>query len=321
MKKTISILIILGLLFSAGCTKQEQSGPVRVGTLKGATSVGLLSLMEKNEAGESDVSLSFEVFVAIDELVAKIASGEVDIATVPANMASILYSRTKGEITVININTLGVLYILSARNDISSIADLKGKTVYLSGKGTVPDLTLQYLLAQNNISLSDLTIEYKTEQTEAAAALASDKNAVALLPQPFAAAVMKNSSSVKINLDLTKEWENTEGSGSPVTGVTVVRNQFLRDNPETVKKFLAEHKTSAEFAVSNPDETAVLAVKYGIIDNEAVAKDAIPLCSTVCISDSAQMKALLGSYLNVLFGMNPETVGGSMPEDNFYYKP
>ena len=321
MKKVINILLVLCLLFAAGCTKQEQNGPVRIGTLKGATSIGLLSLMEKNEAGESDTDLIFEVFVAIDELTAKIAGGEIDIATVPANMASILYSRTNGEITVININTLGVLYILSARNDISSVADLKGKTLYLSGKGTVPDLTLQYLLAQNNMSMSDLKVEYKSEQTEAAAALAADSNAVALLPQPFAAAVMKNNSSVKINLDLSKEWEKTEGAGSPVTGVTVVRNQFLKDNPEAVKKFLAEHQASAEFAQSNPKEAAALAVKFGIIDNESVAEDAIPLCSTVCISDNAQMKELLGSYLKVLYEMNPETVGGSLPEDSFYYKP
>ena len=321
MKKITSILLILCLLFSAGCTAQEQSGPVRVGTMKGATALGLLSLMEKSEAGETENEYSFAIIVAVDELIAKIANGEIDIATVPANLASILYSRTNGEITVININTLGVLYILSARNDISSIADLKGKTLYLSGKGTVPDLTLQYLLAQNNMSMSDLKVEYKTEQTEAAAALAADSNAVALLPQPFAAAVMKNNSSVKINLDLTKEWEKTEGAGSSVTGVTVVRNQFLKDNPKTVEKFLTEHKASAEYALSNPGETAALAVKFGIIDNEAIAEDALPLCNIVCISDNAQMKELLGGYLKVLFDMNPETVGGSLPEDNFYYKP
>jgi len=259
---------------------------------------------------------------AADELLTKVVSGDLDIALVPANVASVLYNKTKGNVTAIDINTLGVLYVVSGDDSIKSVADLKGKTVYMTGKGTTPDYVINYLLAENGLTKDDVKLEYKSEPTEVAALLKENSDAIGLLPQPFVTVAMAQNEDLKLVLDLTKEWEAVQGeSGSQlVTGVTIVRNDYLVDNKEAVDNFLKEHKTSADFAVSNPDETAELVAAQGIIEKAPIAKKALPYCNITCITGEDMNPAISG-YLQVLFDQEPASVGGTLPADDFYYLP
>lgn len=291
--------------------------PIRVGSLKGPTSMGLLALMDSDDAGKYE----FSMVTAADELVASVASGKTDIALVPANVASVLYNRTNGGVTVIDINTLGVLYVLSADPSLQSVADLKGKTVYLTGKGTTPDYVARYLIRDSGLDEGDVTLEYKSEATEVASILAGRDDATALLPQPFATVAMAQNPSYRIALDLTKEWDLLQqGKGSRlVTGVTIVRNAFLEGHEEEVRAFLDEHQASAEAALQFPEETAQRIVRAGIIEKAPVAQKALPYCSITCIT-GREMKEALSGYLSVLFGQDPQSVGGAMPGDDFYFE-
>lgn len=257
---------------------------------------------------------------AADELVAAVSSGDVDIALVPANVASVLYNKTEGKISVLDINTLGVLYVVESKDTIQSVSDLKGKTLYLTGKGTTPDYALQYVLSQNGLTTDDVTLEYKSEAAEVAAVLANDENAIGLLPQPFVTVACNQNEKLHIALDLTEEWDKAQGEdGSQlVTGVTIVRNDFLENNEEVVKTFLEESKTSVEFTNSHQDEAAELIVQQGIVEKAAIAKQAIPYCNITYI-DGEAMKTALGGYLSVLHKQDAQSVGGQLPGDDFYY--
>lgn len=307
---------------TAAQAESEGKVLVKAGSLKGPTSMGLVSLMDQAKKGEALNTYDFTMVTAADELLAKVVSGDLDIALVPANVASVLYNKTKGNVTVIDINTLGVLYVVSGDDSIKTIADLKGKTVYMTGKGTTPDYVINYLLAENGLTKDDVTLEYKSEATEVAAVLKENSDAIGLLPQPFATVAMAQNENLKLVLDLTKEWETLQGdSGSQlVTGVTIVRNDFLADNKEAVDNFLKEHKDSADYAASNPDETAELVAAQGIIEKAPVAKKALPYCNITCITGE-DMKAALSGYLQVLFDQEPSSVGGTLPADDFYYLP
>lgn len=292
-------------------------GAIRVGSLKGPTSMGLVSLMN---SGASANQYDFKMVTAADELVASVASGKLDIALVPANVASVLYNKTEGGISVIDINTLGVLYIVSSDDSIKSVADLKGKTVYLTGKGTTPDYVIKYLLKANGLAETDVTLEYKSEATEVAAVLKEKPDAIGLLPQPFVTVACAQNEALKIVLDLTAEWDKVQGEDGSrlVTGVTIVTNDFLKNNEEAVKVFLSDHKVSAEAAVSNPDATADQIVQAGIIEKAPIAKKALPYCNITFI-EGDEMKAALAGYLNVLYEQDPKSVGGKLPADGFYY--
>ena len=295
---------------------------IRVGSLKGPTSMGLVHLMDLNEKGEAGNQYEFTMVAAADELLAKVASKELDIALVPANVSSVLYNKTKGGVSVIDINTLGVLDIVASDDSITGIADLAGKTLYLTGKGTTPDYVLHYLLEANGLSGEDVTLEYKSEAAEVAAVLKEQPDAIGLLPQPFVTAACAQNEALSIVLDLTQEWQKVQGeSGSQlVTGVTLVRNEFLEANPEAISVFLEEHAKSAEFANASPDEASELIAALGIIEKAPVAKKALPYCNITCITGE-DMKAALSGYLQVLFDQEPSSVGGAMPADTFYYIP
>lgn len=295
---------------------------VRVGSLKGPTSMGLVQLMDLQSKGESLCDYEFTMVTAADELLGKVVSKDLDIALVPANVASVLYNKTEGAISVIDINTLGVLDIVASDDTIKSIADLKGKTLYLTGKGTTPDYVIHYLLSENGLSESDVTLEYKSEAAEVAAVLKEQPDAIGLLPQPFVTAACAQNENLKIVLDLTKEWQAVQGEGGSqlVTGVTIVRNEFLEEYPDAVTLFLAEHQESAAFANTNPDETAELIAAAGIIEKAPIARKALPYCNITCITGD-NMQAALSGYLQVLFEQDAKSVGGSLPEDNFYYIP
>ena len=293
---------------------------VRVGSLKGPTSIGLMKLMKDAEEKTAANDYTFTMETAADALLPMIIQGELDIALVPANVASVLYHKTEGAITVIDINTLGVLYMVSADTSLTGIGDLKGKTIYLTGKGTTPDYALHYILGQNGISEADVTLEYKSEAAEVAAVLANEPESIGLLPQPFVTAACAQNESLQVIFDLTKEWRAVQGEeGSElVTGVTIVRNEFLQENKEAVERFLEEHKASAEFANDHVEETAELVAEKGIIEKAQVAAKAIPNCN-ITYMDGEEMKTALSGYLSVLMEQNPESIGGKLPEDDFYY--
>ncbi|MCM1049560.1 MAG: ABC transporter substrate-binding protein [Clostridiales bacterium] len=321
--------IVLCALFLTGCGKEAKTAvneqvktQVRVGSLKGPTSIGLVYLMNQSENGETANDYTFTMAAAADELLPKMISGDMDIVLVPSNVASVLYNKTEGGVSVIDINTLGVLYMVSGDESIQSMEDLKGRTIYLTGKGTTPDYVLQYLLSENGITTDDVTLEYKSEATEVAAVLAENPDKVGVLPQPFVTAACMQNEELSIVIDMTAEWAAIQGEGgsSLVTGVTVVRNDFLNENPAAVMEFLQEHKASAAYANDNVEAVSELVAKYGIIEKAPVAAKAMPYCNITYIDGKAMKQALAG-YLEVLYGQDAASIGGSLPDDDFYYIP
>lgn len=296
-----------------------ESVEVKIGSLKGPTSMGLVYLMDQAEKGESANQYEFTMVAGADELLPSVISGDLDIVLVPANVASVLYNKTEGGVSVIDINTLGVLYMVSGNADIKEMADLAGKTVYLTGKGTTPDYVTQYLLAENNLT-DEVTLEYKSEATEVAAMLVEDTDAIGVLPQPFVTAACAQNENLSVVMDLTKEWAAIQGEGGSqlVTGVTVVRNDFLNENQAAVDKFLEEHKASAAYANENVEEAAELVVSAGIMEKAAVAAKAMPNCNITYI-DGTDMKTALSGYLEVLYNQDAGSVGGALPAEDFYY--
>ena len=291
--------------------------------LKGPTAMGMVSLMNQADQGEiTDENYNFQIVASPDEVTPAIAQGTADIAAVPANLASVLYQKTDGGVQVLTINTLGVLYLVENGDQIQNISDLKGKTIYASGKGATPEYALNYILKENGLTPGeDVQIEWKSEHTECVAALAEHEDAIALLPQPFVTTAQSKNDSLRVALDLTEEWDNIQkengGNSSLVTGVTVVRTEFVQEHPEIVEDFMERYQESVTFVNDHAEEAAKMIGNYDIIPEE-IAKKALPECNIVYI-DGAEMKEKLSGYLEVLKQENPQAVGGTLPTDEFYY--
>lgn len=287
---------------------------IKVAALKGPTAMGLTKLMDDDE--KNNLPYEFTIAGAADEITPLIAQGKVDFACVPANLGAVLYKKTEGEISALAVNTLGVLYICENGDTVKSVADLKGKTIYSSGKGATPEYALNFILKSNGIE-NDVNIEWKSEHSECLAALLANENAVAMLPQPFVTTAQMKNEGVRVAIDLNDAWDDLNLSSTLLTGIVVVRKEFAENNPDAVKDFLERYSASVKFVNENVDEAAELIGKYDIVP-AAVAKNAIPSCHIVCISGD-EMKSKLSGYLQVLFEQLPASVGGAMPADDFYY--
>lgn len=324
IKKIVAVYVILAVMMSifTGCGKTSDVTQIRVGSLKGPTSMGLLFLMREAEEGGAEGNYAFTMAAQADELLPLMVKGEMDIALVPANVASVLYNKMQGQLAVIDINTLGVLYMVTGDGTIESVEDLKGRTIYLTGKGTTPDYVLHYILSENGMTEADYTLEYKSEASEVAALLAEKPQAVGLLPQPFVTAACIQNEALKVVLDMNEEWTKLLGEDGSrvVTGVTVVRKEFLKEHEAAVKVFLKEHEESTGAINEDVQTGASLAVAAGIVAKEAIAQKAIPACNITCMQ-GAEMQQALSGYLEVLFEQNPESVGGALPGEDFYYIP
>lgn len=299
---------------SADVQPQPDDTPVRIAALKGPTAMGLVKLMKDSRSAEK---YSFVIEGAIDAVTPKLVKGEVDIAAVPANLASVLYNNTQGQIKVLAINTLGVLYIAENGDSVHSMEDLRGKTIYSAGKGATPQYALDFALSSHGIDpQKDVNVEYRSEHAECVSMLMNDPSAVALLPQPFLTTAMMKNDKIRMAIDLNDAWIEKSGEAL-LTGVAVVRTDFLEKHPQAMAEFMSAYKQSAEYAVSNVDSAAALIGEFDIFP-EAAAKKALPYCAITFISGE-EMKQKLSSYLGVLFEQNPKAVGGALPDDSFYY--
>ena len=340
-KKSLSLALalLLALSLTACVTKQEAPAPqetpaqetpaqevpaeegvtTRIAALKGPTAMGMVKLMSDDPQSEDGPLYDFTLAGAADEVTPALIKGDLDMACVPANLASVLYNKTEGQIVTLAVNTLGVLYIVENGNAVASMADLAGKTIVAAGKGSTPEYALRYLLTENGIDPDkDVVIDWKSEHAECVAALASGAATIALLPQPFVTVAQTKIEGLRMALDLTAEWDALDNGSGMITGVVVARKAFVEEHPAAVAAFLENYAASVEWVNANTADAAQLISQFGIIEAAPVAEKALPYCNIVCITGDELAEKLSG-YLQVLFDADPTAVGGKLPGDDFYY--
>ncbi len=331
MKKRIgtllmALILVASTLFTVACSNESsnngQAKPsakkekIRIAALKGPTGMGMVKLMEENK-DDYDISM----FDSPDQIVSKIVNGEVDGAAVPSNLAPVLYNKTQGGVQLLGINTLGVLYIVENGNTIKDIKDVKGKTIYASGKGGTPEFVLNYILKKNGLEPDkDVKIEYKMQHNDLATAVASKEVKIAVLPEPFVTATKVKNKDLQVPIDLSKEWEKvSENKSKLAMGTLVFRKSFIDKREKDVDEFLNKYKSSVDFVNKNKEEAGKLIEKNGIIAKAKIAEIAIPKCNIVFIS-AKDGKESLDKFYKVLKENDPKSIGGKIPDEKFYYK-
>ena len=337
MKKVraiVSLLLALTLALSlTACGGQANSEPeqpetqeeltaaeINLYVLSGPTGIGAMNLWAASDAGETKNTYHITMPGANDEVVAALSKGDADIAAVATNLAATLYNKTDGGVTVLAVNTLGVLSLLSNGQEAATVSELKGKTIYAPGQGANPEYILRYVLSGNGLDPDkDVTLRFVGEGSELLTVWQSDPEAVILAPQPVATSILMQNENAKTLFDMTEEWDKIAGGDSTLMmGCVIVRNEFLQANPGAVELFLQEYAASIEKAQSDVEGTAALCQQYGLIPKAALAQKAIPSCGLTFVT-GAEMKTGLSGYLQVMFDANPKSVGGALPGDDFYY--
>ncbi|MBO4563746.1 MAG: ABC transporter substrate-binding protein [Clostridia bacterium] len=318
MKKIVSLVLaalMLAAVFAfAGCKKAPvpDQAMIRIAALKGPTGMGVAPLMDSEKYPYFTVTIGSDP----SAVTAAFIAGEYDVAALPVNVASVLYNKLEGDVVVLGITTLGVLYVLEAGNEINSMADLSGKTLYATGQGSTPEYVLNYLLEKNG--LEDVTVEYKAEHSELASLMASGEVTLGMMPEPNVTATMVKNADLRVALDLTEEW-NKVSDTKLVQGVLVARRSFVTAHPNDIKNLIAKYTEATQLVVTASDEVAEMIVGAEILPAAAIAKAAIPRCNIVFITGEEMQKTLSAMY-EVLFEADPKSVGGKLPGEDIYYK-
>ena len=297
---------------------EAEAVTIRLAGLKGPTSMGMVKLLSDAEEGNTANAYEFTMAGSADEITPLLIKGDLDIAALPVNLGAVLYGKTEGALQFAAVNTLGVIYICEkGGEDVTDLESLKGCTIYATGKGSTPEYALTYLLSEHGIDINtDVTMEWKSEPTEVVALMKEDEHAVAMLPQPYVTVASGQVEGLHIALNLTEEWNKLDNGSEFITAGILVRKAFAEEHPEALAAFLEEYAASTEYVNENPAEAAVLIEKFEIV-KAAVAEKAIPYCNIVCITGE-EMKTMTEGYLQVLFDLEPKSVGGALPGDDFY---
>lgn len=323
MKKIYSsfffLFVGLSLLFAGG-TKEKSvndSFKVKVVLPAGAPAAALSKLVyEKTQFDNSETE--YEVVSGPELLQARVLSGEADIIAVPTNLASVLYSKQKN-IKLLAPIVWGNLYFISSE-PVSSIADLKGKTIYSFGRNNTPDLTAREVLKKNGIDPDkDVSFEYLSAVGDIPSAFISGKAKYALAAEPSLSMIMTKKPNTKIVVDIQEEWKKAfEGASYPQASL-IVNAEFLQKHPEYVSAFLDKAKESSEWVKENPQKAAEYASKIAALPPPPILSKAIPKLNIVFV-EAGKARPAVEAYLKVLAEADPKFIGGSLPDDAFYYK-
>lgn len=290
--------------------------------LKGPTAIGAASLMEKSDNENAVGNYNFTIETSPDTVVGRIVSGEADAAAVPSNVAAALYNKTEGGVQVVAINTLGTLYLIENGNSINSADDLSNKTIYSSGQGAVPEYVLNYIISSSGAENVD--VKFMSSHDELAAAVASGQVDNALLPEPYVDVALSKNNDLRIALDIAQCWDQYTGlsfNGVPNSlpmGCLVVRREYAQNNSEAIKTLAEEYSQSIDYVNTNTSKAAEYVVSYGIIEDREIAESAIPKCN-ISYVDGDNMKDIMDKFIDVMFSSNPKSIGGKLPEEDFYY--
>lgn len=329
MKKINFLLaIILIIALTVGCNGVVQEEPevqkepkeavnVTIAGLKGPTSIGMIKMIDENALNSENYNVEYVAEGAPDSLTGKIINGDIQISSVPINLASVLYNKTGGNVQIMAVNTVGNLYIVGTE-EISSIADLEGTTLGMSAKGSTPDFAMNYILKQNGLEGS-VELDYSTDHATLAQSVIAEDTKVALLPQPFVTQTMMKNNNVKMLIDLNDAWKEASSNSSELyTGCIVVNKEFAQNNKEFVAEFLKQYEASVNWVNDNPKDASVLVEKNEIMPSANLIEKAIPYCGITYVL-AQEAKTELNSFYKVLFDSNPASVGGKLPDDAFYF--
>ncbi len=326
--KALLLVLTLALLLplAAACNKKEdatanQDLEIKVYALNGTTALGLAQMIHNAKNGTDAMNYNISLHTAADAVTGPILSGECAIAALPTNVAVKLYHKSEGKIQLLALNTLGVLYLLQAPGEnITSLEQLKGKTVYLPGAGSNPEYITAALLTKAGLQVGvDVTLDTTTYPSPDAlqAAMIAGQAPLAVLPEPKVSVITTQKQDITVALDLTKEWETINGANTLVQGCLVVNTAFAKEHPAEIKKFLEDYKASVEFVKAGSDEAINMIVDTGILPKAAIAKKALPKCN-LCYFAGEDMKLVMNPFCEAIFAQTPASIT-QMPDASFYY--
>jgi len=310
---------------ASGCRRGAQ--PLDTVIIQGAASPPSLALLRVAQQGVPTnlaKAARFQVWSTVDEVRARITSGQAHFSGVPVNVAATLYNRGVA-VQLLNVYIWGILYLVSRTPHIASLADLRGETVLIPFRGDLPDILTQYLLRHEGLSLgSDIQPSYVSAAPEAAQLLAAGRAQHAVLSEPSATlAIQKaqqNGIALYRALDYAQAWAATTGRQPriPMAGV-VAQPELARSRPELLAWFQGAFHEAVPWVAAHPGEAAQSGAQAIEAIPPAVMRDSVPHIQ-FSFEEARAVRQEVEFFLSQMRALSAELIGGALPSDAFYYQ-
>ena len=281
----------------------------------GSTAMSLAHFAyEKSELGKG-IEVNFEPYVqGSDPLLAAFTSQTANVIVAPTNLGATLYQK---EVPYQLVATLvwGNLYLIGKEE--LTLEDLAGKTITAFGQGSTPDIVLQSVLKEKGL-LDSVTIEYLSSVADVQSMFAAGEIELAVIAEPSLTVLKDKVEGVHTIADFQLEWAELYGGSSYPQASLFVHQDLINNHPDIVEALLAQVEASINFANEHPDEMAAQAIETGLDMPEAVIASSTPN-SNLLFKTASEAKGEIQVYLEKLYEFEPKTIGGSLPDDNFYY--
>lgn len=312
----LGILFFLSINMIFGEEKKESAGNITVGVLNGPSCIPAAYLMEKSP------EFNYEKFADPQALLPKLLKREIDVGFLPLNIAAKVYNSSGKKITCLAVTGNGNLSIITKDKKLHKFSQLKGKTVYVAGRGATPEYIFKYLISQNEMNLSGndaVNIEYSIPTANLAASLISDKIEYALVPEPFSTIALLKDNNVREAINIQSEYEDVMSKGSvyPLT-VLVCNSDIVKKNPEKIEAFLEKYKNAFEWTIKNPSISARYCEKHQLGLSASVVEKAIPK-SNFTFKTASKARTECETLLTIFMEYDSKSIGEALPDSDFYY--
>jgi NitT/TauT family transport system substrate-binding protein len=332
-KKNVFIIVCIVLMISLSASGKkeketttkaipaEKPAVVKVAALNGPSGIGMAYLFE-NHPDLAGIESTFETVASADVLLPKLLKGELDIGILPPNAAAKVYSKN-GSIIMGAVVGEGMLSVISRDTDVQSFADLAGKTVFVAGQGATPEYMASYIAKKSGLEIGEaanqINLSFSIPAAEIAPSIIGKKIEYALVPEPFATVATMKDPSIKRVINVQDAFASVSGEKSYPMTVVVLRSEFAAKYPETVTQFLSAYKNAIAWTNENPAEAGKLVEKHSLGLTAAIATKAIPNAAFTFVS-ATEARPEVEKLLSLFLEFAPESIGGSLPDDGFYFK-
>lgn len=243
LQKTLRTFIATGIA-SVGMTAAASAADVAIG-MSGWTGFGPLTLAK--EAGlfeEAGVDVDIKKIPQKDRHLA-IASGDIQCAATTVETFMIWNANGVPIKQLFQLDMSHGADGMATKNDIETIADLKGKTIAASAPGTSPYFVLAWMLNENGLSLDDVTV-VNLEPSAAAQAFIAGQNDAAMTYEPYLSAVRDAPDAGKI-MATTLDY--------PIVMDTFgCTPDFIEEHPDLVKALADGYYAALDMIESDPEK-------------------------------------------------------------------
>ncbi len=352
IKKLFAVILAFAMLLAfAGCTDTgntqtptaENTDHIR--EVKTKVAVAEIPMAMALEKLKTDRAYAYEVTSA-QNAAELIKNGSADIAALPLDAAARLFKETNGGVKLLSVINTSYLYVITNDAEIKSADKLKGQTVYAVGKGTANEHIINYVLSENGVDPEkDVDIQYSDDAEALVAKAINDKKGIYILPEPYATQIVAGTvvetetttaAAATAATDETTEYKPTSTTsifGKTVSfskeykkltesafayGCIVARTEYVNANPEIISEFMTFSEVSVNYIGGNIEQATIELTDSGYFTDNTAAYNSI-ISSGITFLEGEELKAAVSSALNALYSADPAPIGGSIPDESFYY--